>query len=480
MAARAAEPTPVDVPGPGPGMAETDPEALWGTVLRLLRRIAAGAAPNAGAIRGLAVASVGEAGVLLDGAGRPLAPIMAWYDARTGGELERLVAAFGVERLHAITGLCPDPTFGLLKLLWLRRHRPEAFAAARCWLNVADWLAWRLCGGRATDHGLASRTMLLDLERLDWSAPLLDHAGLTRGMLPPLLASGARLGRLRGEVVAATGLPPDLAVGVGGHDHVCAMIAAGADRPGVLLDCVGTAEALSLARAGAPLADPALARDGLNQGAVRADPPLFYLFGGLPTAAAAVDWFAGLHGLGLAALVAEAEAAPPGSGGVRFLPHLRLGSPPFPDPASRGAFVGLAADTGRGALFRAVLEGVALDVGLVRRAMERHLAGNPAPERIVAVGGSTRNRLLMRLKASAFGRPLAVLDLPDATALGAALLGGVAAGLFADVAQAQRGLRLPERAAEPLPGWDAAAALADHAAARAALRPVHARLVGGR
>ena len=87
-----------------------------------------------------------------------------------------------------------------------------------------------------------------------------------------------------------------------------------------------------------------------------------YVFGGLPTAAAAVEWFRGLHGgLDHATLIAEAEAAASGSNDVLFLPHLRLGSPPFPDPIGRGAFVGLSATTGRGEMFRAVLEGLALD-----------------------------------------------------------------------------------------------------------------------
>ena len=160
---------------------------------------------------------------------------------------------------------------------------------------------------------LASRTMLLDLERRRLGT---GAAGCVRDPDRPAPADAGQrhqLGPLLPEAAAATGLPADCVVGVGGHDHVCGLIAAGADRPGVLLDSLGTAEALSLVSS-APLTDPALGWDGFNQGAIDVGRPLYYVFGGLPTAAAAVEWFRGLHGgVDHATLIAEAEAAAAGS-----------------------------------------------------------------------------------------------------------------------------------------------------------------------
>ena len=197
------------------------------------------------------------------------------------------------------------------------------------------------------------------------------------------------------------------------------------------------------------------------------------------TAAASVEWFRELHGrTDHAALIAEAEAAD-GAEQVLFLPHLRLGSPPFPDPVARGAFLGLSSTTSRGALFRAVLEGIALDGGNMLKTILRHLGSAP-PERVLVIGGSTQNRLLMRLKASVFGLPLAVVDLPDATCLGAALIGGLAAGLFRDLDEARAGLRLTAHSVEPDPVWTDGhreQRQATYAAAYAALRPLHVRLL---
>lgn len=474
--ASAAAPLPMRVAGPD--RAELDAEAVWRVTLAVLRD-AVGRTPTPHAVVGLAVASVGETGVLLAADGQPVAPMLAWYDARTTAELDALLVRVGFDQLHRVTGLCPDPTFGLLKLMWLKRRQPEAFAAGVQWLHVSDYLAWRLCGERATDFSLASRTMFLDLERRIWATSILEAAEIPVSLLPPLLPGGTGLGRLRPEVAAAAGLPPECVVGVGGHDHVCGLLAAGADRPGTVLDNIGTAEALTLVR-DAPVSDPALGWDGYNQGVIKVDRPLYYIFGGLPTAAATVEWFRGLHGgVDHATLIAEAEAVPCGSDGVLFLPHLRLGSPPFPDAIGRGAFLGLSAATSRGAMFRALLEGLALDSASILRGMLRHLQAG-TPERILAIGGSTRNPLLMRLKADLFQAPLVVLDLPDTTCLGAALLGGLAAGLYPDLDAARAPLAISSTTVPSTGEWSEAGRIerqAIYGAAYAALRPLHGRLL---
>jgi xylulokinase len=480
VVAEGSAPTPTRHPGPGLG--EHDAEELWRATVTALRAAVAGVERPA-RIRSVAVGSMGEAGVLLDRAGLPLAPVLAWYDGRPGAELARLERRVGREVLHRVTGLCPDPTFTLLKLLWLRAELPEAFAAATSWLGVSGWLAWRLCGARATDASLASRTLLLDLAAGRWSGEILAAADLRASLLGEITPAGTGLGRVLPEAATATGLPGDCIVGVGAHDHVSGLLALGADEPGVLLDSIGTAEALTLV-VPAPSRSAELLRAGVNQGRVEAGggPALFYLFGGLPTCSAAVEWFRGLwpDGPDHATLIAEAEAVPVAEREVLFLPQLRLGSPPFPDPVARGAFLGLSDKTSRGAMFRALLEGLALDTANQLGLMREH-AGGGGLSRVVATGGGTRNRLLTRLKASVYGAPAEAAEMPETTCLVPRCWAGWRPGIFPDLPAGRRGLVATRRALEPEPGWgeaERALRLAAYRRAYAAARDIHALVRG--
>ncbi len=320
-------------------------------------------------------------------------------------------------------------------------------------LNIADWVAWRLCGEAATDPSLASRTLCLDIRARDWSPALLRKVGIDPALLPPIRSSGSALGAARPEVLAATGLPGSPIVAVGGHDHVVGGFAAGTATPGCLLDSMGTAEALFLTLAG-PHSSPASRAGGFAQGLMQVDRPLAYFGAGLNSSGGAVEWLRGLFG-GTGsrdAILAEAAMLPPGSGGVCFLPHLAYSSPPHPDTAARGAFLGLSTETGRGALLRSVLEGLAMEARLVVDSMAA-LPGIAPPQIIRVIGGSTQNELFLRIKASVQGRALTVINQPEATGLGAALLAGIAAGLWPDLAAAHSEIEQERREVLPDPEW---------------------------
>ncbi|MCB1969914.1 MAG: carbohydrate kinase [Geminicoccaceae bacterium] len=442
-------PTPVTVLGEG--SAEHDMDSIVSAAMEALNGALA-QLDNRRRVVSLAVASFGEAGTLVDGKGRPLCEVIAWYDTRTAGELTELNEWIDARSLHAVTGLCPDPTFTLLKLLWLKKHRAEAFGAAHCWLHIADYLAFYLSGVMGTDTSLASRTMALDLANGCWSNEILDAAGIRRSILAELLPMGMKLATVRPELASRLGLDPACVVATGGHDHVAAAVAIAANRPGTLMDSMGTAEALSLAHT-APMLRPEVGQVGLNQGLIEVGGERsYYLFGGLPTSAGAIEWFrrSMTGGEDHAQLIAAARDVQPGSQGVGFFPHLRLGSPPYPDPVARGAFYGLGADIGRAVLYRAVLEGVALDTAHILHSMLRFYPRDSVG-RIIAVGGSTRNDLLMEIKAALYNRPIEIAVMPEAVSLGAAMLGGMAAGVYASLGEAQAACRPLSRRVEPDP-----------------------------
>ncbi len=330
--------------------------------------------------------------------------------------------------------------FGLCKLMWLRDHEPEAYARTARWLNIADYIAYRLCGVAATDHSLASRTLAFDLRRLRWDVDLIRDAGIEPSLFADLATSGTNLSTVLPNAAAMTGLPSHAIVATGGHDHVCAALALGVITPGMVLDSMGSAEAIFLPIRHV-IADPSLARWGYAQGAHVAGG--YYVMGGQFSSGAAIEWFR--HALAEHAtydhLLDEARSVPAGSLGVTFLPHLRTANTPHNDARAMGAFVGLTTDAHRGVLFRALLEGIAFEM---RSALEPLLqATGIAPSgAIIAAGGGARNSLLMRIKADVFEMPMLVRGIEEATALGAALLGGLACGLYASIEDAVQSVRL--------------------------------------
>jgi xylulokinase len=400
---------------------------------------------------------MGESCVLSDSEERPVANAITWFDRRTEGVAAGLEATLGPDRAFRITGMPIDPTMTLPKLLWHRQADPNSFRRARRALNLADWIAFKLSGEAATDPSLASRTLCLDMATRDWSAEILDLVAIDRALLPPIRPSGTRLGPVRASVLAQTGLPGRPVVGVGGHDHVVGGFAAGAGRPGVLLDSMGTAEALfqTVAR---PVLTEANRHLGFWQGVVGLHRQFAYLGAGINSSGGTVEWIRGLLGgtehpePARDALIAEAASLPPGARGTAFLPHLAYGTPPHGDLASRGAFLGLTAGTSRGALFRAVLEGLALEARLSVDAMAEQ-PGAGRPDEIRVIGGNTRNPLFMRIKAAAFGRPLTIIDEAEATGVGAALLGGLAAGVWPDMDAALAAIVQPRHIVEPDATW---------------------------
>ena len=458
------------------GLVSLDPLRLWDETCAVLREVARPGIAGPG-IAGVAAASVGESAVLIDQAGEPVAPAIAWFDERSAGEMEGLVARYGAPALYAASGLPPDPTYQLNKLLWMRAHEPGFGRAVRA-LNLADWIAFRLSGEMATDFSLASRTLALDLRQGRWNEALLKAEGFSQ--LPaPLARSGTRIGGVSAEAAAETGLAEGAAVGVGAHDHIAGALAAGTIAPGIVLDSLGTAEVLmrTLSR---PITDQAALAGGFAQGAIGIAPGdhFHYVLGAMPCSGGAVEWFrSATGGAPHAALIEEGRAVAAGAGGVVFVPHLRPALAPEPDPVARGAFLGLTPEASRGTLYRAVLEGLAHQSRLILEAMERLPGVGPAGE-IRLIGGGARNPLFLAIKADVIGRPLAVMGghedqglgaAQDAkvgaevgAAVGAALLGGIAAGVWPDIAAAAARTAVPERRLAP--GPDAAAYGARHSA----------------
>ncbi|MBM3637297.1 MAG: hypothetical protein FJX04_09565 [Alphaproteobacteria bacterium] len=453
IVAEAAEPTPYHFPKPG--WAENYPEDLWRSVCNVLRSLTR--QTNGQLIAGLAVASVGEAAVLMGKDGKELGPVIAWYCNRSLAESRDLREKLGDDYVYSVSGVNINHTFGVSKLMWWRRHHPEVFSRAHLWLNMADWVVFRLTGEARTDYTLASRTNALDVKKLCWSKELLAKIDINSSLMAPLIASGQAVGRVHAHAAGETGLPFGMTVSAGGHDHIISTAAAETDKPGVLLNSMGTAEVQILMNE-TPIFDERFRRYGYQQGIFAIEKPRNYLCCGLYTSGGAVEWFRRLaSGASYEALIEAANTVAPGSDGVCFLPQLRGGDQPFPNPNARAGFIGLSSDSSLGVMFRSLLEGTAMCMRLGIEGMTACDGVTPI-KRFRVIGGSTRNDLWMKIKASIIGSSIEVTPLTEVTGLSAAILGGLGSGVFANLEEARQSMQEglgKIRNVEPDPVWSA-------------------------
>lgn len=431
----------------GTRRAHQRPEDVWDTTRAAIRAVIA-SLPVEARLVGMAVASVGEAGVPLDAAGRALYPIIAWYDDRSAPQCAALVAELGEVGIYRVTGLPPTPIFSLNKLLWLRDRAPDVLARMARWLCVSDYIAYRLTGEQAIGYSLASRTMAFDLERRAWSEALLERAGLRPEHLPPPRPEGT----LVGHVVdgQGTGLPEGLPVFVGGHDHVCGALAVGAFEPGIVLDSTGTTEAELVALP--EVHDYLEAGDLSFSLGCHTARDRYYAIGSILGAGSTMRWVASLLWPGegeeaLQALTRAAAESPVGANGLYLLPHLSGAGAPNRNPSSRGLLAGLHLGHTRGDIARATIEGMAMELRLLLETLERYTGR--AIARLVAVGGGARNALWTQIKADVTGRSLWVPEHTEAATLGAAILAGIGAGVFADERQAYAEMAPPSHPVNP-------------------------------
>jgi xylulokinase len=415
---------------PRPGWAEQDPEDWWRASEAAL------AAVGADGLAGIGLSGQMHGLVALDAADAVLRPAILWNDQRTAGECAEIEERVGLERLIALTGNRALTGFTAPKLLWLRRHEPDVYGRIAHVLLPKDYVRLRLTAERAIDVADASGTLLFDVAGRRWSGEVLDALELPADWLPPALESPEVSGR------TAAGVP----VAAGAGDQAAGALGVGVDRVGAASVQIGTSGVVFSAL-------PEFAADPEARVHVfcHAVPGMWHAMGVMLSAAGSLRWVRdALLGESYEELVSEATRWPPGAEGLLFQPYLAGERTPHADPNARGAFVGLSLRHDRGALVRAVLEGVAFGL---KDSLELLRALGVRPEVGRVSGGGARSELWLRIVASVLDLPLERTAAEEGAAYGAALLGGVAAGVFAGPQEAvERCVRVRDRI-EPDPAW---------------------------
>jgi len=429
---------------PTPGAAEQDPDDWWRAAVSATRAVLA----QAGATT---VSSIGLAGqmhtfVLVDAGGASVRPAISWMDTRASALLPDIAARVDAAGLRdelanpVVVGLTLPP------LVWLARHEGASLAAARTLLGAKDWLRYRLTGELAADVTDASATLLFDVAQRRWSHATCTAFDLDPALLPPLGEPGELAGQLSAGAATELGLAAGIPVAFGAGDAQAAALGMGKVRAGDTQLMVGTGAQPSLVLAAAPTRD--LGR-GLHtfchvQG--------WLLQASVNNAGAALGWVRELLGLDWAELYGALEALPPSA--PLFVPYLTGERAGLLKGYARGGWLGLEPGHGRRDLAAAAVAGV---VGGIALGLELVASGHDSGP-VCAAGGGLRHAAFAQALADASGRTLEVRDAGAASAIGAALLGGVAGGLFSDVASAaasvpRRASSLIEPRAAPQPHW---------------------------
>lgn len=405
---------------PRPGWAEQDPDDWVRATDAALKRLGSDdkSIGLSGQMHGL---------VVLDSEQRVLRPAILWNDQRTAEECAEIEQRIGLGRLIELTGNRALPGFTAPKLLWLRRHEPEVYDRIAHVLLPKDYVRLKVFGDLATDAADASGTLLFDVAHRRWSDDVLAGLEIPAEWLPPVGES---------TEVGGAGDQAAGALGVGVH------------APGPASVVLGTSGVV-FATLDAFVPDP----QGRAHVFCHALPETWHAMGVMLSAAGSMSWFRHTFAPDAAPgeLDAEAQGWEPGAEGLLFAPYLSGERTPHADPNARGAFVGLTLRHDRGALVRAVLEGVAYGL---RDSLEllRGLGCRIDVGRVS--GGGARSELWLRIVASVLGLPLQRTAVEEGAAYGAALLAGLVSGVFADAEEAVAVCVRVRDEIEPDPEWE--------------------------
>jgi glycerol kinase len=411
---------------PRPGWVEHDPDDWWLAMLAAIEDALAGASDSLTAI---GITNQRETTVVWDrDTLAPIHPAIVWQDRRTAAMCEQLRTEGWEERIRDRTGLILDPYFSATKLAWILENvagaREAAEAGRLAFGTVDSYLVARMTGGSAhvTDRTNASRTMLYDIERLDWDGEILDRLRIPHAILPGVMPSAGTFGLTDPDRLLGARIPIS---GIAG-DQQAALFGQACFEPGSAKNTYGTGSFVLMntgqrrVRSKRLLSTIACGRDGQLA---------YALEGSIFVTGAAIQWLR--DGLGI--LSASSEAGPmaasvPDSGGVYFVPALTGLGAPWWDPYARGTIVGITRGTTRAHLVRAAVEAMAFQTRDVVDAMAAEL-GVALPE-LKVDGGASSMDVLLQFQADLLGVPVRRPRVQETTALGAAYLAGLGEGVW--------------------------------------------------
>ncbi|MEO1238425.1 MAG: FGGY-family carbohydrate kinase [Pseudomonadota bacterium] len=429
---------PISLNKPKPGHFEQKAEDWWTSTANALRQLTGKIDPSR--IAAVAVSNQRETFCVLDKDDQPLLPGTVWLDERALDQQRTFADQYGADYIRGVSGKPVDVIVPLYRMLWIAEHYPDIYAQIDRFADVHCYVVRRLTGHWATSIASADPMGLVDMTNGAWSQDLLRAANINPAIMPDLVRPGDVIGYVTPAAADATGLPKDVPIVAGGGDGQCAATGTGTVEPGIAYMNLGTAlvagcYSKGYAHSQAFRTETAVSDDG-------------YIFETLLKAGTfLIDWMTEQMArvkkedqvAFLTALEAEARQSPVGAGGLVVLPYWQGSMTPNWDSEARGIIAGLSGSTTSGDMYRALLEGLALDTAQafenVREATGRRL------KRVVAIGGGSSSELFLSILADALNVEVMRAETPEASSLGAAMAAAKGAGWFASLSEASRAMK---------------------------------------
>ena len=439
---------------PRPDSAEMDPEKFWHAVCSTSREVTRDVGKDP--VQALCLSSHGETFIPVNANGAAAGPAILNIDNRAASEAKWCETAIGARRIFEITGLIAHPMYPIPKILWLREHCPELYLKTARFLSVTDFIHVKLGLPPYIGYSLASRFLAFDVNKNRWSDEILSATGLTAAQLPLAVPAGTIAGRLAASAASALGVADGTPVVVGGHDQACGALGVGVIESGRVSDSMGTYECLVAASDEPKLSEKSFAAR-LNSYS-HVVPAKFLTLAYFPSGIM-VRWFHDLlYGQTSQAQdsnnvanepdqYAQLEAGCAGvPSGLCVTPHLfGTGNPDF-DPGARAVIFGLGANSGRSQIYQGILEGIACELAQLAEILVE-VCGDFSD--LYVSGGGARSPLGLKLRAAITGRRLHIMQCDEAVCQGAAILAGVAAGVYTGIADAVKLVVREKEVVEP-------------------------------
>ena len=395
---------------------------------------------DAADIKGLGISGQMHGLVLLDADGNVLREAILWCDGRTQDECDEITNTIGRERLIQITANPALTGFTAGKILWVRKHEPELWAKVRHILLPKDYVRFKLTGEYASEMSDASGTNLLDVPNRCWSKEILDALNIDDNLMPRLTESSDVAGYITSEAAQVTGLIAGTPVAGGAGDNAAAAVGTGVVVEGKAFTTIGTSGVV-FAHSDKVQIDP----QGRVHTFCAAVPGAYTVMSCTLAAGLSLKWYRDTFCQAEIDAAKEmdtdpyilmnqqAEKSPIGANRLIFLPYLMGERSPLLDSNARGAFIGLSAIHTRKDLLRAVMEGVTYSQ---RQNLDVLRQMHVAPETMLACGGGAKSPFWRKMMADVFNMPVKTVKNTEGPALGAAILAGVAAGIYKDIPSA--------------------------------------------